>query len=333
MEKLRFGVIGLGHMGDIYARVLADLPEAELTACCDVVPGKAAALAEELGVKGYAAEDYRQMLRQHPDLDGVAVTTPDAEHLAPVMAVLDAGMHVCVEKPLATTVEEGARMVARAREAGRILMVGHTLRFQPQFIAMHDAVVRGEIGQLLHFFGRRNNPSFVRDRLGGRVSVVFFLGVHDIDMMLWTAGQPVTKVFAKAVRKGPAPVDDTILTILTFADGALGMLENSWGMPAVKGRLRRFQFDVVGTGGVIEVYAHEQGIGIYTPDDAQYPSTVWLPAIHGRLGGVYRDQVGHFVDCVARNRTPACTGEEGLEAVRVAAAIMRSLEEGVEVQV
>ena len=76
MKKLRFGVIGLGHMGDIYARVFADLPEAELVACCDIVPERAAALAAELGVSGYAGDDYREMLRRHPDLDGVAVTTP-----------------------------------------------------------------------------------------------------------------------------------------------------------------------------------------------------------------------------------------------------------------
>ncbi len=250
--------------------------------------------------------------------------------LEPVLAALEAGMHVCVEKPLATTVAEGEQMVARAREAGRLLMVGHTLRFQPQFIAMREAVAKGQIGRVLHFFARRNNPSSVRDRLGGRVSVAFFLGVHDIDAMLWAAQQPVIQVFAKAV-PGPQGVDDTILSILTFADGSLGLLENSWGMPEVMGRLRRFQFDVIGTHGVIEVYAHEQGIGIYTAHGATFPNTLWLPEIHGRLGGVYRDQVAHFVDCVARGRTPACTGEEGLQAVRVAAAIMRSLQEGREV--
>ena len=173
MDPLRFGVIGLGHMGEIYARVLADLPEAELVACCDIVPEKAKALATRLGVHGYIGPDFRQMLRQHPDLDGVAVTTPDTDHLEPVMAALEAGMHVCVEKPLATSVVEGEQMVAKAREKGRILMVGHTLRFQPQFIAMRESVRRGEIGRVLHFFARRNNPSAVRDRLRGRVSVTF----------------------------------------------------------------------------------------------------------------------------------------------------------------
>ena len=333
MKRLRFGVTGLGMMGDIYARVLADLPEAELVALCDIMPGKAAEMARKLGVSGYAGTDFAEMLRQHPDLDGVAVTTPDADHVGPVLAALDAGMHVCVEKPLATTVADGQRMAERARRAGRILMVGHTLRFQPQFIAMREAVVRGEIGQVLHIFARRNNPSAVRDRLGGRVSVAFFLGVHDIDMLLWTMRQPVIKAFAKSVTRNDRGVADSILSTLTFADGALALLENSWGMPAVGGRPRRFQFDVAGTEGVIEVYAHEQGIGILKADATDYPGTVFLPEVQGRLGGVYRDQVEHFVDCIARGRTPACTAEEGLEAVRVAAAIERSLREGVEVDV
>ncbi len=333
MLRLRFGVIGLGMMGRIYARVLANLSESELVACCDIVLEKATELAKELGVSGYAGTDFCEMLRQHPDLDGVAVTTSDPDHFAPVMAALDAGMHVCVEKPLSISVAEGEKMVARAQETGRILMVGHTLRFQPQFLAMRDAVKRGDIGELLHFFARRNNPSTVRDRLRDRVSVAFFLGVHDIDMMLWTSGQPVTRVFAKAVHKGPAAVDDSILSILTFADGTLAMVENSWGMPDVTGRPMRFHFEAVGTKGVIEVYSHEQGIGIYTPNTASFPNTLWLPEVHGRLTGVYHDQVAHFVDCIAQKRTPACTGEEGLMAVRVADAIMRSLQEGKEVAV
>ena len=333
MKTTRYGVVGMGHMGDLYARVLADLPEADLVAVCDVVAERATDVAAKLGVTGYVGTDFREMLRQHPDLDGVAVTTSDQYHLEPVMAALDAGMHVCVEKPLATTVEEGQRMVDRARQVERMLMVGHTLRFQPQFIAMRDAVRRGDIGQVLHFFARRNNPSFVRDRLGGRVSVAFFLGIHDIDAMLWTMDAPVTKVFAKSARRGDGPVEDTILSVLTFADGTLAMVENCWGMPDVTGRPRRFQFDVVGAGGVLEVYGHEQGIGVLTPEAAEFPSVIWLPEVHGRLGGVYRDQVGHFVDCVAKDRAPACTGEEALVAVRVVAAIARSLEQGVEVAV
>jgi predicted dehydrogenase len=331
MEQARFAIVGLGFMGDIYARVLADLPEAALVACCDVMPEKATALAEALNVSGYVGTDYAAMLAQHPDLDGVVVATPDHAHLAPTMAALDAGMDVCVEKPLSLEVDEGQQMVARAKETDRILMVGHTLRFQPQFIAMREAVKRGQVGDLLHLFARRNNPTFVRDRVGERVSVLFFLGIHDIDAILWTLDQPVVKAFAKSVSKNSNDIADTILSILTFADGTLAMLENSWGMPAVQGRARRFQFDVAGTGGVIEVYAHEQGIGVLMPQATDYPSTIWLPEIHGRLGGVYRDQVTHFVDCVRTRRTPVCTGAEALEAVQVAAALMRSLEEGREV--
>jgi predicted dehydrogenase len=320
-------------MGRIYARVLADLPEVELVACCDIVPGKAAELAKELKIPGYAGTDLHEMLRQHPDMAGVCVTTPDQEHLAPVMAVLDAGMHVYVEKPLSISVSDGEKMIARAREVGKLLLVGHTLRFQPQFLAMREAVQRGDIGQVLHYFARRNNPSMVRDRLGNRVSVAFFLGVHDIDMMLYTANQPLVKAFAKSVRKGPAAVDDSILSILTFADGSLAMVENSWGAPDVTGRPQRFHFEVIGTGGVIEVYGQEQGVGIYTPKAANFPGTLFLPEVQGRLTGIYHDQVAHFIDCIARGVKPACTGEDALQAVRVADAIMRSLAEGKEVDV
>jgi predicted dehydrogenase len=319
-------------MGDIYTRVLADLPEAELVAVCDVVEERAAQAADRLGVPGYAGTDFRQMLAQHPDLDGVAITTSDQYHLEPVLAALDAGIPVCVEKPLATTVAEGQRMVDRAESTGVMLMVGHTLRFQPQFIEMRQAVRGGRIGRVLHFFARRNNPTSVRDRLAGRVSVAFFLGIHDIDAMLWTMDEPVVKVYAKS-RPGAGPADDTILSIVTFANGTLAMVENCWGMPAVTGRPRRFQFDVVGTGGVLEVYGEEQGIGVLTPKAADFPNTAWLPEVHGRLGGVYRDQVTHFVDCVAKGRTPICTGAQALEAVRVVAAIERSLAVAAEVDV
>jgi UDP-N-acetylglucosamine 3-dehydrogenase len=332
METVSFAVLGTGYMGAIYAHVLAELPQTSLLGVCDILEDKARNLARGLDLHGYSGRDVEQLLSL-PGLQALVIATPEAEHTAGALAALEAGLDIYVEKPLAPTVAECRKILDAAQKHDRLVMVGHTSRFDPRFVAAHDAVARGEIGQVVHAFARRNNPSSRLARLGNRVSVAGFLGVHDYDLLLWIIGQPVRSVFARGVRRalGGMGLDDCIIALLTFADGTVAVVENGWGVPDVQGRPRNVSFELRGTQGIIEIDVTDQGFAIYTAESARFPDMWFRPQVHGLTTGMYRDAIAHFAHCVRTREQPVVDGEAGLAAVRVLAAVERSLAEGREV--
>jgi len=332
---IQAAVVGAGYMGTVYGRVLSQLPEAELVGLCDQAEGRACELASALGMHGYAGDDLEEMLRSAPGLQAVVIATPESEHVEAALAALEAGLDVYIEKPLAPTVAECEAILDAAAGQDRLVMTGHTTRFDPRFAAASDAVARGDIGEPVYAFARRNNPASRLGRLGSRVSVLGFLGIHDIDLMLWLVGRPVRSVFARSVRRTLASLglDDCIVSVLTFDDGTLAVIENAWGVPDVQGQPTSVAFMLQGTRGIIEINPREQGFGIFTSETASYPDMCFKPELHGQITGMYRDAMAHFVHCVASRETPWANGQDGMEAVRVMEVIERSLAQGHEVPV
>src|SRR6266545_5250537 len=142
MSAVKLGVVGVGRMGQLYARIAAELPATELVAVCGQRPEPVAEVAGRLGVPSYAGGAYRQMLAEHPEIDAVVVATPEWLHLEPALAAIDAGKHLLVEKPIASTVEDAQRIVDAAEAAGVTLMVCHQLRFDPRYALAKEALAR-----------------------------------------------------------------------------------------------------------------------------------------------------------------------------------------------
>ena len=335
MFPVKTAVIGTGKMGWLYGKIVKQLPEAELIAICGNSSDKTNALANALEVPGYPDKDYESLFNNHPELDAVIIASPDTEHYKSLCSAVAAGVHVCMEKPLTIDVNEAKEMVDLVEKSGLIMMMCHSLRFDPRYVAMHEAVARGDIGKLIHIYARRNIDKSVVERMGGRVNIAYWVGVHDIDMMLWLTKSEVTSVSVRAgsgVLTDEFGVEDCMLSTITFSNGVVAVLENAWATAPVMGRPMSAQFEVRGTGGVIDIAAHEQGIGIYTPDKAIYPDTIYAPDIHGRITGVYRDQLEHFFECVLDKKTPIVTGMDGVRAVAVADAMTRSLEKDCQIK-
>jgi predicted dehydrogenase len=333
-------IVGLGRMGQIYNRLVAESATARLVALCGRDPRSTNALAEQAGVPAYTSDHLGTMLADHPDIEAVIVATSEWAHVAPVLAALDAGKHVLVEKPMALSPAEAATMVQRAEEAGVTLMVSHSLRFDPRFAAAHEAVATGAVGEILHLYARRNPSPDAAERVIGRFPLAYWLMPHDIDMMLWTTGSPVQKVMAYS-RAGGKERADFILAVLTFTNGAIGVVESSWGTPG-GGRLQNELFTVRGTTGAVEVVGNENGVGVYRADGnrtdgnrgnrMEYPDIGYTPVIHEQLDGIFRRLFAHFTGVVRGQFSPVVTGRDGLAAVRVAAAIDRSLTERCEIE-
>ncbi|MCC6454516.1 MAG: Gfo/Idh/MocA family oxidoreductase [Caldilineaceae bacterium] len=335
LQPIGVAIVGLGRMGQLYNRLVAESPTAQLIALCGRDQRATDALAAEAGAAAYTSDNIDAMLANHPDIEAVIVATSEWAHVAPVLAALDAGKHVLVEKPMALSPAEAATMVQRAEAKGAHLIVAHSLRFDPRFAAAREAVATGAVGEILHLYARRNPSPAAAERVIRRFPLAYWLMPHDIDMMLWTTGSAVQKVMAYS-RAGGKERADFILAVLTFANDAIGVVESSWGTPG-GGRLQNELFTVRGTTGAVEVTGNENGIALYRGDGSsgnrmEYPDIGYAPVIHEQLDGVFRRLFSHFTGVVRGRYSPVVTGRDGLAAVRVAAAIDRSLVERREIE-
>ena len=323
-EQLGVGVIGVGTFGSLHARVYKELGACELKAVADVVPERLEAACHALGVEGYT--DYRALL-ERDDIDAVSVCTTDELHVAPAVAAARAGKHILVEKPLALTPQDCDAIIAAARDGGVQLMVGHILRFDPRYVAACEAIRDGRIGQLVHLYARRNNPLANARRLGGHTSVLFFLGIHDLDLINWCVGARAQRVYAEATSRVLAGTPDTVLALLRFPDGVIASLEASWVLPeSCPGRLDA-RLEAVGTGGVLHVNGGSENVSIAGARFEQ-PELFYAPEVHGQRVGILRDELAHFVACALGDGKPIVGGDEGRAAVELACAIQRSFETG-----
>lgn len=143
MKQVYLAIIGAGYMGSLYARICSQMPGVNVVTLCDARAERVEPLAAELGSVAYAGEEYRQMLQEHPRVDGVIICTPEDSHVDPALAVLEAGRHILVEKPLALTVEDAEDIVEAARKKDVITMMAYDLRFDPRYVARSGRTAMG----------------------------------------------------------------------------------------------------------------------------------------------------------------------------------------------
>jgi UDP-N-acetylglucosamine 3-dehydrogenase len=318
------GVIGIGVFGKLHARVCAESARMRLVAACSRREVSVQPLAERYGV--WTTTDYAELVAR-PDVDMVVICSPDRLHCEHALAALEAGKHVLVEKPMATTVEECDHMIDAARRSGARLTIGQILRFVPRYAATHERIAAGEIGDLIHMYARRNNTRAAAQHTLGRTTPVFRLGSHDIDFMLWCARSPVVSVCARQVTRLLAPEEgpDCVLALLTFADGAIAALETSHVLPDGSPSVMSALFEAVGTEGSVEIDGAWNGVDLIAGGRLQ---TCSGGPVRDRIVGPLVDEVNDFALCIAEDRAPAVAPEEAREVVRVVCAIHESMRSG-----
>ena len=323
-HQIGVGVIGVGTFGSLHAEVYHQLGQSELKAVADIDPARAGAVASSLQVDGYA--DYEQLL-QRDDITAVSICTTDDRHVGPAVAAANAGKHILVEKPLALTPGDCDSIIEAARENGVLLMVGQILRFDPRYVTARDEIRSGKIGHLVHLFARRNNPIPNALRLHPFTSVLFFLGIHDIDLLNWCVGSRAEKVYAQATSRVLDSSPDSVLAVLTFPGGVIGALEVSWVLPpSYPGRLDA-RLEAVGTEGALYVNGGSESVAI-ARDRLDQPELFYAPQLRGQRVGILRDELAHFLTCVRSGSEPVVGGEEAKAAVEVACAIQDSYQNG-----
>jgi len=310
--RIRVGVVGVGHVGQHHARIYAELPQVELVAIVDINPTRLAEVGRRVRVPG--CEDYREILDK---VEAVSIAVPTVLHYRITKDFLMAGVHVLVEKPIAGTVEEAEELVEAAKRKDRILQVGHIERFNRAVRALETLVEEPgfiECHRLSSFPGR-----------GTDVDVVLDLMIHDLDVILSLVKSPVVSISAVGV---PVISDqvDIANARLQFASGCVANVTASRVSTEKVRRIRIFQRETH-----LSLDYSDQKVVLY-----RYVPPPPGPRRGGRLHVVeeevsidkqepLRVELESFIECVRTGKKPVVSGEEGLEALKVASQILRKL--------
>lgn len=323
---MKTAVIGLGVMGRQHLRIYKEMEGVEVIAVHDMNEAFARTIGEEYGVP--VVNDAERLFAME-ELDAVSICTSDEHHYSLALLACKYGKHVLMEKPLATDIGQAADIVRLVNESGIMMMVGHTLRWDPRYYRAYEAVHGGGIGKPLHLFARRLNSYANGKRIQGRTGVLKFLGVHDIDAIEWVTGDRIVEVYTVEVhnRLKEYGTSDASLSTLKFASGAVGLYECGWVLPEHYSEIDA-KLDIVGTEGVVNVHVLDQNIKVHTGTREQYPDTAYGVELYGRMSGIMREELSSFVHAVRSGAVLPITVEEAYRAVYIADCMERSAREG-----
>lgn len=333
MSKIGFGVVGAGTWGEIHARVYSTSPLSELIAICDLDEDRGKRLANRYGATYYRT--CADMVRD-PRIDAVGIATPDFAHREPIITCANAGKHILVEKPLATTAEDLDAIVDAVRKNGIRLMVDFHTRWSPPLCAVKDSIDRGEIGALISLYYRLNDTIFVPTEMlswAEKSSVAWFLGSHAIDTMRWLTGDEVERVYAvsrsRVLASRGIATPDIFQAILEFKNGTIATLENNWILPNSTPKVNDIKINVLGERGMFNLdLTNNQTIERYLETKADHPDILVMYDIHGRPMGFAYESIRHFVECLATGQEFLVTLDDGINTSRTILAILESAAKG-----
>ncbi len=302
MERLRIGVIGLGWFGEIHCETLAGIPNIELAALCTRRPERLSEQARKFGVKK-TYTDYRDML-DDKSIDAVSIVTMWDQHTDPAIAALEAGKHVFLEKPMASTVADCNKIIAASKKAKGVLQIGHICRFNPRYRMAKQAIDEGRIGKIVALSSRRNIPAAWTPEILGKIGPIVGDAIHDTDLMLWFTGDRVKSAYAQTVSVRNLKFPDIGQTMYRFEGGATATLETVWCMPEKTPFDIDERMSIIGTDGIIHVQDTFPNLGIVDKGKLHSPDTTYWPMFEGVRGGALRAEFEYFANCALKGTRP-----------------------------
>lgn len=301
---LRVGLVGAGVMGWNHARVLSLCEGATLAGVSDPDAERLAQVREAFGCPTFATVDALIA----SGVDAAIVASPNTTHGEVGLALIDAGVHVLIEKPIAPTVAEAERLIAAARAKNRVLMVGHIERFNPAVQALSQACKDSEIVSISI---TRVGPFPPRM---SKVGVIIDLGVHDIDLVRLIAGADIESWSARHTR-AHGEREDTAMMLFRTANGIVAQVNTNWVTPYKQRTIEVATRDKFVTADLITRQVTE--FSDYQPDGSYRTRKLWVnPTEPLRL------EIDSFLEAVTQGTPPAITGEDGLSTLRIALACL-----------
>jgi predicted dehydrogenase len=324
-KRIGLAIIGAGRVGLIRGEVAARHPQVDFIGLAEIKPDRANLVAAKVGAD-FVTADYRELLAR-PEVTAAIVSTDEHLHVEPILAAVERGLPLLIEKPLATDLADSQRVLAAIEKSGVDAVVGYTQRFRRRWLAAKEKVRTGALGDVtlvtsrafmnrlvaLDNYERTNDPS--------SISPMVISGTHALDVVMWMmeAKRPV-EIYARSVDKALGPLCggiDATAGVITFEDGSLYHASISWALPKVwPGAVYSLEVGIVGTEGVLTIddthrdivlaTTQAQGEG-YAPDAARRvdflgsypPGDIAL----GELRGPMREETEQWLNRVSLGLT------------------------------
>ena len=323
---VNLALLGAGRIGQVHARAIANSNHGKLAAVFDPVEQAARALVAQYSGRVANLDE----ILGDPGIDGVLICTPSDTHADLIRQVVSAGKAAFCEKPIATDVATTQTVLDHVADAQGTLMLGFQRRFDPSFIALKERLAEGSMGALESLLITSRDPaappySYMLSSGG----LFKDMTIHDFDVARWLIDQPIQSVYAV----GGALTDpqvatqgqdiDTASIIMTTASGVQCTILNS--RRATYGYDQRIE--VLCAGGMLQAQSHHENSLVVS--DAQGMSQAPLQNFFmTRYVQAYAAEIEHFVTCLAEKRAPRVTGQDGIEALKLAEAAYQSLHSG-----
>jgi len=331
---INVALTGAGYWGSNLCRVLAQSKRFRLKWVTDLNPATLDR-ARRLAPMAEMTVDPQVPLSD-PTVDAVVVATPVASHAAVALRALDAGKHVFVEKPLASSSAEAEQMCLRAERVGRNLMVGHTFMYNAAVRQVKSIIDSGTLGEVYYVFSRRLQLGIVRQD----VDALWNLAPHDISIMNYWIGRPIESVASVGQAFLQPNLADVVFAHLMYAGNVAGHIHVSWLDPnkirqvTVVGSRKMLVFDDVARDTPIQIF--DKGIDIETVDAnlgtfetyAQHrlvvrAGDVWIQ--HVDFQEPLDVELSEFADSIEEGRQPLTDGRNGLEVVRILERLSKAM--------
>lgn len=327
-NRIGAAVIGVGTYGEVHVRAYEKNPLVQLVSIWSRSQERAKRIREKYDCTSTA--DLNQ-IAEDESIQIVSIATPDFAHTRPAIKMLEAGKHVLIEKPMATSVRECKEILEVHRKSGTKLMVNFHNRWYPPIAEAKKRVEEEEIGQ----------PVMTYARLSDRIEVAtewlswasnsgpeWFLFPHIVDLVRWLTGrQRVKKVYAlgkkEVLKERGIDTYDAVQAQVEFEE-TIAVFESSWILPSSWRNIIDFKIELLGSQAKIEITGDREGINIAT---GKYETPLVLDPI------TEEEPINYFVSCILNDTEPICSGEDGLAVTEIIEAIVESLNKGCAVEV
>ncbi|CAN5819380.1 Gfo/Idh/MocA family oxidoreductase [soil metagenome] len=330
VRKVKAAVIGVGLIGEQHAESYVDNPRAELVLVADMNADRAKSVGERFGCA--STSSLADVAGSNAEV--VSVATPDFAHYEPVMAMLEAGKHVVVEKPISTITSEAKAMVELAKEKNVMMTVNLGNRWNPTYQSIRESVQEGEIGDPVMVYSRTSDTIWVPRTMlswAGKSGPQWFLFAHTMDMVRWILGQEAKEVYAigqKTILKSEG-IDafDAIQAMVRF-ENSFATFETSWIVPEAYPHIVESQLTINGSNGRLHLDGAAQGFQISSDQVGKHmyarPS-LWT---YFKLPATWWGALLNMVDCILDGGEPAISADDGMKVTAMIEAAEISIAEG-----
>jgi predicted dehydrogenase len=326
---IRIGVIGYGYWGPNLVRNFVEAPDAQVVTVSDLRPERLAKVKARYPTIRTTTD--HQALVDDPAIDAIAIVTPVSTHFPLALQALQAGKHVFVEKPLAATGEQAARLVEEADRRHRVLMVDHTFVYTSAVKKIHELVAQNDLGKVYYYDSVRINLGLFQHD----VNVLWDLAVHDLAIIdyVFNGLQPLA-VSATGTSHISGEKENIAYLTLFFPENLIAHIHVNWLAPVkirrtlVGGSKKMIVYDDLETSEKVKVY--DRGITVGNSPESVYKMLIqyrtgdmWAPQLE--MGEALQIEVAHFIQCIHKGTRPTSDGEAGLRVVKILETAARSL--------